>query len=224
MKKIFFVVCMLAVVMFSAKVTVAETTHFSKTFVGKGTFQVYVPFCFVAPWGNSNLVQTYQFQKGWPPLNIPSKWALVKQGELMYKGFYRFVSPKSYLEEFTIEGDVDISYENWQALEIEPTDVGMFIESHDKPCNSYRLPTNDKTASYFLLMSNPGRNITLGGILKGDPNFIWMAGKLYGVITSDSRGFLQERLTGAKLKNDLDKILVRGDSDVIVLEYRDEYK
>ena len=211
-----------AVVLILAHTVGAATI--SKTFVGKGSFQVFVPFVFNVPWGDGCL-KTYRFCQGWPTLDIPSKWVLVQPGEPTYRGFYRFIWTKEiYVNTFTISGELDyfVDMDIWQAIEIEPAEVGMFVENVYMPRNIFHLPINDITASYFILMPNPGMNVTLGGILKGR-NFIWMAGKLYGVIISDSRGFLLERLAGQQLRANLDKILIR-DTDLVILEYRGEYR
>lgn len=221
MKKMLVAMFVCAMMLVAAEVSLATTI--SKTFVGKGSFQVFVPFCFTVPYGNSNSVITYEFQHGWPLYGIPSQWVLKSPGEQTYRGLYRFVSSESYSTLFKIEGELDsfVDMDIWQVVELEPEDMGMLTADSMDPGNVFRLPTDDLVASYFLLMPNPGMNITLGGILKGQ-DFIWMNGTLSGVIISDSRGFLKERISGKHLERNLDKILVR-DTDVVILEYGGEY-
>lgn len=221
MKKALSVIVAICAVFF---ITAPAFSAASKVFLGDNvSFQVYIPFGFQVPSGintDGEMVKTQEFKRGY--WGQSGAWEDKIPGEKVRKGFYRFKVPKGVVS-IALSGDYDSlqAMRTWTMTEIEPGEVGLFVEGVKEAKNVFRLPTDDKTASYYLLMPNPGMNVTLGGLLRGK-NFIYMAGSLYGVIISDSRGYLQQYLTGQALKKNLNNIIIR-DNDIVVLEYRGEY-
>lgn len=225
MKKsiLFLIVMVFGILLISGVSASADDFQIKKIFFGKGTFQRFVGFDFIVPQTDCQNLLVYKYEPGF--WGQPGQWALKKPGQPVKRGLYRFVNFEvECSRKFIIEGTTNEieEIETWQVLEVEPEDVGLLVRNSWIPNNYFNLPTNDRVASFYILMPNPGMNSSLRTIARHE-DFIYMIGDLRAVIVSDSAGFLKRYIKGKSLSSQLDMLWVRDD-DVVILEYRNEYK
>ena len=203
----------------------AENYPARKVFFGVGEIQKSIPFSFEVPVGSCENLKTYQLIPGdW---QTKGKWKLLEPGTIAPQGVYRFVNEDKLgcSVRFDIEGEVSWSklYESFSFREIEPGDVGLLVKNHWKPGNPFKLPTNDLVASFYLLQPNIGMNLNIAVINQHPNDFIYFQGFLYGVIICDNQGFLKKYLSGDVLIEKGYKMWI-DDDDVVILEFREEYR
>lgn len=232
MKKIILSLSILMVVFLLTSLTFAEDNSAyptRKIFDGKGEIQRFVDFKFEVPFGTCGQTDTYQYVRyyGW---GTPGHWEKKTPGTVTDKGWYRFVNKDAgaCLSKFTIQGNLDFleRMEGWYVMELEPDEIGLFVKGKWSGNNYFRLSTNDRLYSYYLVAPSDEMSTSLEIFFGENNNFIYMNGTSVGVIVADSRGFLKQVVWKNSwiARSEEVKNMVFRDDDIIILIYQENYR
>lgn len=226
MKKLAGILCVLVFALaFAVEAKAQEVDR--KVFIGAGTFQKFVNFPFRVPWGNcgTGSLEVYQYVPSEPFFGVKSEWKKLFPGEMVPAGFYRFVNHDlGCATRFSLCGEISEvqQIEAASLIEIEPQDVGMFVEGVRRPRNVLGLPDENDAYSYDLVMPHWGVNISLGALLKDE--VFTSSQKIVGVILADRRGFLKHRIWGRKnVLRQAKKVWISPD-DITIVVYYEKYR